>query len=154
MMVQQTPQQSITIQLTHDLVQIAGYSLGYWEGFRGGLIQCQVTVGVGPGLASVLNVTLEPTLGCYINTQSPFMNSSLAPVTIPGVASISPISVNIPVQPLYPGLGVLRITAKAGGVRIPIHSVRGVSFAFNTWFYIVEREAVVQVALNLAETPK
>lgn len=156
-MAQQTPQQSITVQLTHDLVVIGDYTLNYWEGVRGKLIQCRATVGIGPGLASILNVTLEPTCLYYLNTQSPFMHtmhSGVAPVTIPAVTSLQPIVVPFTVYFVYPGLVVLRITAKAGGTPVPIHSMRGVANEFDAYFYVVEREAAIQTAVDLGKLPK
>jgi hypothetical protein len=148
-MVQQIPQQSITIQLTHDLVKFVQYTLGAGEAIRGFPVIWHATVGVGPGLASVLNVMLQPRVEYYVNTPSPLMQTESAPVAIPGVTSIAPVVVNIPTVPSYPGLARLRITAQAGGMPILIHSIKGPSFEFNSWFYIIERESAILVALTL-----
>lgn len=145
----QIPQQSITIQLTHDPVVFAQYPLGYWEGIRGVPVTCHVAVGVGPGLTTMLNVVLQPRFDYYINTASPLMQTEFAPVAIPGVTSIAPVVVDILATPSYPGLARLRLTAQAGGLPILIHSTKGSSYEFDIWFYIIEREAAILVALTL-----
>jgi hypothetical protein len=135
--------------LTHDLVKFAQYTLGYWEAIRGFPVTWHAAVGVGPGLASVLNVILQPRFEYYINTPSPFMYTESAPVAIPGITSIAPVVVDILTVPSYPGLARLHITAQAGGIPVLIHSIKGSSYEFDTWFYIIERESAILIALTL-----
>ena len=144
-------EQSITMTLTHDQVRVGLYSLGFWEGVRGMPVTCRLRVGTGPGVGSLLSLSLESQFVYYVGTPGALMSTTFPALNIPAVTSVAPVAQDLVVAPAFPGLAQLRITAKVAGVNVPIHSDRGIVFELITSFYIVEREAAVMAALLLAQ---
>ena len=146
-MVQQSPPNAITVQLSHDIVSLGDYNMAPWEGVRGLALTIRATVGVGPGLASVQNVSLQAKWESYLHSSVPMMFQDLGQVPVLAVTSLAPVPAASTALPSYPGLAQLRITASANGTPIQIHSPRGVGNDVVMWFYIVEKEAALSLAL-------